>query len=387
MGCCTYGGNKHIQTVGTVTKRKALAVAWLGALLLLLPLASYAGRVAGLYSAEVPVSSQDPQERTEAIHLGFLQVLVKVTGESSVGEMPGISGVLDQAERYVLQYRYEEHTEPAAVPGGEPNTLRTLKLRFDPTAVDVLLRKSGLPVWGDQRPSVLVWLAVEQGAQRFLVGEDSKSETLSALQEAAARRGVPILLPLLDLKDQSDLPVADVWGNFGDSILKASSRYTPDAVLVGRLYRRSDGRWDSTWTLYQGDTQLSWTAGGTFSAQVINEGFDGAVDRLAARFAPTAGTGPSSEFLVDVDGIASLQTYARVSKYLHSLQPIESVVPWEVTPTHMVFRATIAGGYRPLQQVIGLSNVLVPVAAPTSATGEKPDVGSETRTLHYRLGP
>lgn len=360
---------------------KGLAVFWLG----LLVLASgplHAGRVDGLYRATVPVTGQDADERAAAISTALTQVLIKVTGEARLAERPEVRELLRGAAGFVQQFSYEKQTQPTLMPGQSAVDALFLRVQFDANAVNEALRKRGLPVWGDLRPSTLVWLAVEQGVQRSLIGADSDVEIVSVLREASARRGIPLLMPLLDLEDGAALSAADVWGSFRSSILKASDRYQPDAVLVGRVYRQVNGLWEGAWSLYHGDNVSNWIATGALASQVLFEGVDGTADLLAARFAPIGLALSGGEFYIRVEAVDSLEDYARVQRYLGGLQPIQSVRPEVISADHARFRVTLEGDYRLLQQIIGLSNQLQPVLGDNPAVSTGPP---QLPTLRYRL--
>ena len=45
-----------------------------------------------------------------------------------------------------------------------------------------------------------------------------------AMEERSAERAVPIILPLLDLEDQSVISAAEIWGGFSDRVIAASAR-------------------------------------------------------------------------------------------------------------------------------------------------------------------
>lgn len=345
-----------------------------------------AGRVEGLYRSAVPVTGQEAAERQRAIVTGFTQVLIKVTGESRLEERPELKGLLQQAAKFLQQYRYEKRVRPASIPGQDPIETLELHLQFDANSVNGALRNSRLPIWGALRPTILVWLAVEQDANRYLLGADSNPEIVTAVEDAANRRGLPILFPLLDLEDQAALNVADVWGNFQAAIERASARYQPDAILVGRVFRQANGRWEAMWTLYHDNTTSPWLSAGAFSSQVLFHGLDNAADLLAARYAPIGLGSLGDEFLLQVDGIDSLDGYARLSKYLSELQPIQSVRPHRIGGLSAIFHLKVEGDYRLLQQLIGLSNVLVPVADAQAGQPEQV-VANSLPLLRYRVGP
>lgn len=341
-----------------------------------------AGKVGDLYQSSVPVVRQDTNERTAAIATALVKVLIKVTGEARLEGRPEVRELLGGASGFVQQYRYEKRTQPSPLPDQAPVETLYLHVQFDSNAINEALRKRGLPVWGDVRPSTLIWLAVEQGAQRYLVTADSEPEIVDSLREASTQRGIPVLLPLLDLEDQAALSVADVWGNFRTSVLKASARYQPDAVLVGRIYRQGDGLWEAAWAFYHDGRASNWISAGAFSSQVLTQGLDGAADLLAARFAPIGLALSGGDFLLRVEAVDSLEDYARLHRYLSALQPIQALTPDRITAGEAQFRVTLAGDYRILQQVIGLGNQLQPMAA----AGDSATVAQTSLpTLRYRL--
>nr|MBA3564651.1 DUF2066 domain-containing protein [Gammaproteobacteria bacterium] len=111
--------------------------AFLGALLLgswLLVPAARAVTFADLYEAEVPVESQAAEQRTEAVQRALSTVLVRVTGRREVAADETLSGLVDNAERYVQQFGYTADEK--------------LRVGFDGTALRSALLDAGQPVWG-----------------------------------------------------------------------------------------------------------------------------------------------------------------------------------------------------------------------------------------------
>ena len=337
-----------------------------------------AADVEGLYEAETPVRGQDPAERLAALRLGLAQVLVRVSGERDAGQDPLLAPVIKDAQRLVQVYRYRQ-VEPAAGPDGIERTERPgliLWARFDPAAVDRALRDAGLPVWGRSRPATLVWLAMEEIGRRNLAGAALDPRVDSALEAAAARRGVPMLLPLMDLADQAAVQFADVWGGFHDGVLAASARYQTDAVLVGRVYREDGGGWGARWSLYQGETPFHWESAALALEAVLEAGFDGGADVLAARFAPAGGSHEGGSVAFTVAGVGGLADYARASDYLGGLAPVAGVRVREVSADRVVFLLDLRGGEADLERAISLGRTLLPAQE-----------GAGDGGLRYRLVP
>ena len=388
-------------------------------LLFVAPFAAWAGEVADLYEAEVPVMGQDEGERVDAVRVALSEVLVRVTGSRDAPSTPALQGALRQPMRYVQQFLYRDlppKAPPAqqppgngAAPGKSPVTsedqyTQALWVTFDPRALNHLLTEAGLPVWGRVRPATLMWLAVEDRGQRYLLGADMPGDLRDSVRAAARARAVPILLPLLDLQDQMALNFSDVWGDFEDTILNASTRYQGEAVLVGRLFRQDDGKWQSRWTFYQNGGAERWTATGE-QGDVVRAGIETAADRLAARFAQVLTVGGGGSVDMVVSDINSLDDYARAMRYLNGLDPVRSLTVARVAGNAVTFRVTVRGSVDSLVRTIGFGGALAPVAAnsvpattiaangtpennvPTTGIPGPQGQDNSLRSLNYRLLP
>ena len=118
----------------------------------------YAIRSAGLYQATVPVADESVSKRSPAIKQALIQVLVKLTGDRNIRDSSDIAPLIERPERFVQQFRYRQVEDQE-----EQNVQSTeLLVQFDENALNEGLRGYGLTIWGQERPSVLVWLAHEQ---------------------------------------------------------------------------------------------------------------------------------------------------------------------------------------------------------------------------------
>lgn len=338
-------------------------------LVALVPFTAGAVEVAGLYRTEVPVADQTAQSRVEAIGLALQQVMVKASGSGAVNE-GGDSPAAAEAARFVQQYQYRRAN--AATTEG-----LMLHVQFNEAAVKRLLRERGQPVWGTARPLTLVWLAVEQGGERQLVGANDAGVAREVLLQAGELRGLPVRLPLLDLADRSRVQPADIWGDFHQPILDVSKRYEPQAILVGRLYPRSGGQWEVRWSLYSGPLNHRWQVGGSDPRALIASGVEGAADRLSLAFAQTP-AGGNDTLVLDVSDVFDLAGYRRVMDYLQGLDGIEHVSLTHVATQGVRFQLKAAGGAASVVNTLALGDTLVPLEW-------QPD--QSTQGLLYRLVP
>ena len=214
---------------------------WLTALLCLLmalPLAGAQAATQDLFDAEVAVPNQTSGVRTRATGEALKEVLVRVAGQEAVLQTAPAKQMLKEPDALVQQYRYFNE------PGSEPPLLK-LWVRFDGEAIRRALQQQGVTYWGAERPDTLVWLAVEDRGKRYVVSADDGTDVQRQIALAAKQRGLPIVFPLMDLEDQSQVRFSDIWGGFFENVMTASKRYNPQAVLVGRLNRSPSGGWSS----------------------------------------------------------------------------------------------------------------------------------------------
>ncbi|MGD8615147.1 MAG: DUF2066 domain-containing protein [Gammaproteobacteria bacterium] len=331
------------------------------ACLLLLTLAwmpLQAARVDDLFQAEVDAAGRDSGARQAALRAALRQVLVRVTGSARTLRQAPAQALLRKPGRFVEQYRFQEIQDTE---GGEKQ-LR-LWVQFDSVALTREVRGAGLPYWGSERPDVLLWLAVDDRGQRYIVSEAADSQAAGAVGRAAAERGLPVTLPLMDLEDQREVQFTDVWGGFLGGLEAASQRYRPQVILAGRLdHSGAGGTWRGTWSLVGAGGQQSWSVRGSDLDAAVAQGLAEAAERLATQYA-VAGSGASFRRLL-VEGIESVEAYARVHRYLNSLTLVDDVQVVRVADGEVQFDLTLSAQERRLLQLITLGSVLQPVGDP-----------------------
>lgn len=346
--------------------------------------------VENLYSAQVDVASQSASDRETAIRNALGAVLVKLTGDRDAAKRPEAQLLLKQADRYVEQYQYSEKQAPNRQAGqGE-----ALWVGFDANAVSRSLQDSGLPVWGRNRPYLIVWIGVEESGRRYLIEPGTQSDLREAVDAAAAARGLPVLLPLMDLEDQAAIDVADVWGNFTDRIAQASSRYRANGILVGRIHKEPTGQWRSRWSLDESGNSNQWDARSGSLREALTAGIDGTADVLAHHYAQVL-TVSTEELTFAVEGVDSTARYTKVLRYLESLESIAAVRVAALEGSRIVFRLRLRTDRDGLGRSLALGDFLVPVgggatvASPNGQTQAAPQPMSAavSADLVYRVVP
>lgn len=325
--------------------------------------------VYGLYEAEVAVADKSAAARNEALGRLLMTVATKVSGQRDLGGNAVLREAAGQPAAYVQQFRYRSVEATQEGEGSEAGSGLALWARFDVRAVEELLTRAGLSVWGRMRPSVLVWLAAERGDERELVGADDAGRLVSVLERTSAQRGVPLVLPLLDLEDRTRLGVSDVWAGFDETVLKASQRYQSKTVLIGRVYKVLPTLWEARWGLHLDGTVQEWSTQGGALELALEEGVHEAADVLAARFATRRTDSGLADVALAVSGIRTLEDYARTLRYLRSLDAVDAVRVTHVQADKVSFRLLARGGESALEQVVSFSRTLEPAPVAREAPG------------------
>lgn len=307
-----------------------------------------------LYTARVAV--EDRGALDPALAQAMRAMLVRLTGLRRPERSPGVKEALGDPERFVQQYRFESDSDFG------------LTVKFDPGAVDGLVDGLGLGRWSRVRPRVIVWLAVEDERGRKAYVEPA-SRAAAAIGARGRERGMPFIVPVFDIEDRVTLPVSMLWGGFPEPIERASRRYAADAVLAGRAYRDESGYWKARWTLFGDPTREFRTDGDTLET-AIGEGLHQVADRFADRFARRGAEATSALVGLTVTGVDRLEDYARLMRYLGSIDIVESVQVARIDTEHLRIRARVRGGRPALAELVALGRTLAPRPDETGEGGE-----------------
>jgi hypothetical protein len=325
-------------------------------ILLIMPLgAVYPVLVDDLYVAEVLVADESPRQLRNGARAGLLQVLVRVSGSLKVEESGLVRSSLRNPAAYYYQYSYET-TGQALLLGGSEVNAKILRLHFEPSAIARLLRDANLPIWGSNRPSVLLWIAVNEGQSRRILGEADSSEVVAVLIDQARQRGLPVTFPILDIEDGSQISTAEVWGAFLERIDGASDRYSPDSVLTARIQSQPGERWSGRWSFRAADAWESLESAGYSADVLVRSMINQLADELAGMFALGSSR---SRILLKIENVESVSQYAAVSRYLEELTPVvsSSIVALDIDIAE--FELETEGQYLQLIEIIKLDERLL----------------------------
>ena len=311
------------------------------------------GSQAALYETEVAWSDHDAEDRASTFRQALRQVLVKITGMRRFPDAERIDTLIENAPGLVQQYQLRtvelRHGEATVQ---EPR----LWVRFDEAAVDRLVRETGLAAWSSTRPSVLAWVVAEEDGTPRMVGAEGTERIAEMLRGGAASRGVPLVLPLLDLEDRTLVGPPELWMEAEDRVRAASERYQPGSILIGRIDHGV--LWESQWSLLLPGAAQRWQNEGDILALVLDEGVQEAIDALATHHASSTPEAGSSAIVVSVSGVHDFMGYARTMRYLESLDEVESVDVLAVVSGRLRLGLKLRTGVAGLRGLLALGSTL-----------------------------
>ncbi|MFT6984954.1 MAG: hypothetical protein ACJAT7_000757 [Psychromonas sp.] len=293
------------------------------------------------YQGSVVVVQQSEDELKE---LALKQVLVKVSGNVQIAEIAESKLLLENTQSLLSQYGYKSYQ----------NT-RYFMAVFDKHKINQALQAMQQPIWGDTRPTTLVWLVKDSGSERQLVSDNmvnlSADSAFSwALQNEQRNRGVALQFPLMDLEDSLALSISDVSGRFYDPISTASQRYSANHFIVANLKHSSGENWSLVWELArfnpitkQNEVLLSEKGYGK-KTSIVSAMVSNVADYYASQYAVIDNQGEKFSQTIYVNGINSLAQLTQLNKTLSNLLAINSFAVTSVEGSQVTLNIKINGG-------------------------------------------
>ena len=294
---------------------------------------TFTEEVNDLYVSLVPIPDQTLASRHQGITDALKNVLVKLTGNSTVVQLAAVQPSLNNATLYVDAISFEALTNNLSGYDNPEGLNLGLRVNFSHSAIDNLIRRSKLPVLPSNRPKLIFWIVrddVEAG--RRLLGGDAKGVSFAAADEKLMKdlssvmkdRGIPFILPSLDLEDQLTLSEEEAWNLASEKIEIASERYGADAWVAMRFYRSSNGKIRGSWKYWANNKSyfddFGMESDVSFIPPVINELIDG----LASSFSYVPQQ--TKNFLVvKIFDVQSLDNYKNINEELARLELVNSI--------------------------------------------------------------
>jgi hypothetical protein len=361
--------------------------------------------VKDLYQASIAIDSQSSKDRAGALKKALAAVLLKVGGEKNVLDNDVIKNALGNYNSYLSQYRYQQKSLQIVDEKGSNKQLFLLA-SFNQEKINTLFQEANLALWGSLRPKILLWLVDEHGLTRNIISSTSASNLPLVISEFSSQRGLPIMLPLMDLTDANQIKLSDIWGRFQQPIKDASNRYLPEAIAVVRISDSSlvaldydNGTTESDncgllctesrakisnyvldwslldWSLVEGQQKFSQQYQGNDPQALLQQGLADITELIYQYYALSATS--DNDYIIDVENIDSLNTYVEVFHFLDELSSVKSVILVSAKGSKRRFKLQLLGTQEALLASLKLNKKLTQVIDPLAQFNEPADENDE----------
>ncbi|MCG6199934.1 DUF2066 domain-containing protein [Psychromonas antarctica] len=285
----------------------------------------------------------EKQSESELKELALKQVLVKVSGNVKIADLVG-TDLLNQTNSLLSQYGYHVFQND-----------RYFMAVFDSRKINEALQSMQQPIWGDTRPTTLVWLIEDSGSDRQLLSDNmvnfsTDSELSSVLQEEQRSRGIALQFPIMDLEDNLALSLSDISGRFYGPIATASQRYGANHFVIANLKQTNADIWSLAWELVKYNslskqTEVLFSKNAKGSKTILLSAMVGdTADYYASQYAILENQTENFSQTIYVSGINSLVQLTELNKVLSSLLAIASFEIAEADGSQVTVNIKINGG-------------------------------------------
>lgn len=288
------------------------------------------------------------------------EVLLRLTGQADVRERLKL-GAPDLSQ--LIQSRQVVERTVFGVDGQRSVILKE-RVEFDAQAIDQRLAEQGIPRWGRERASVLVWVAIEENFEAQWLEDPIIEE---AIREFSRVYGLDLIRPLGDALDLSQLSLADVRGGFLDQVSPSLARYGANVGLMVDL-RPDAGRWlaRAFWRIDGMDGGQGFLSDTPVSA--LRSTFASLHRIMAERYATDLNDQTLRTTRIRLLGIDDPVQYSEALGYLKSLSTIQSLRLMRATGNTLEFEVTVQG--ERLADVLALGQTLDVVRSDASGVLE-----------------
>jgi hypothetical protein len=303
--------------------------------------------VTDLYQDILKVDDKSRDTRLAASRKALLNVLVKVSGDESADQNRLAQQRTINISDYMLKFEYDE----------KANGQLNLVVKFEARKINELIKELNLPLWGVQRPLVAIWLGIEDNWRRELVTQESYPQLEQLIYDKAGRRGLPVVVPLLDLQDRRLVGIPEVWGNFSEPVEEASRRYSAERSITARMYQEPDSEtWILDWRFTNDDLFDSNRLEGD-KQQIVGQMIDSLALGLANEYAidPNAYYEQAAATLT-LKGTQSFVDIELAKRRLQSLSVVTQATIMRKTPEFVEFKLNHTGSVGDLKKGLGLDS-------------------------------
>ncbi|PCI71559.1 MAG: hypothetical protein COB38_05580 [Gammaproteobacteria bacterium] len=296
--------------------------------------------ISNIYQVDIPVKEQSNNARWKASLEGLKLVLVRRSGSQRILNSNEASEAFKKVTSYLQSSQYSREEEVI------DEYKYIISLYFEPRLIDELIKRANQSLWDINRPVSILWLAHEEVDQystlyRRIITENENEIIINDLiSKNSKRRGVPVILPLMDLDDSLLVSQSDVWGRFPEAIVEASNRYSVDSIIIGKIYQRSE-LWFGQFTYFNQSKNISFEYQSDNVDLIYKQMFDGLAETLCEQYCVTQTVSAGHELLIGIENITNFEIFQKIKNYLSDLSAVRQVDVVNIHQDEILFRLSL----------------------------------------------
>jgi uncharacterized protein len=257
----------------------------------LLTAAAKGATVDDLYQARAIVTGRGEAERARGFALCLEDVLIKVSGDPRLTGDPALAPLLGEAAALVAAFDYRDRMAglPLHDEQGTRDRPYDLLVSFDRARIDAALGALGRAPWPAERPRLVIVLGIHDTQTVYVLARDGERGLgqRQALAAAAAKRGMPIVLPAQAALAESSITYDRVAANRLPGVASLTQREGGDLPLVGTLvWTEAALGWTADWTITWHGATHHWQVRGVSFDDAFRNAIGGAEQLLSGHGEP-----------------------------------------------------------------------------------------------------
>jgi hypothetical protein len=244
-----------------------------------------------LYRAQTIVTGQGEANRIIGFAACLEDVLVKVSGALKLESDRRLDAYKSRAADFVSAYSYHDQMsgKPKHDEQGTRDRPYDLIVDFDDNKINDVLNSLGVRPWLSRRPTLGVFVEMEQGSRQYIATSDARQSDLQrdSLLAAALKRGMTIVLPDVAALAKANINAAELLTTASSTLASVAAERGGEVVLAGRLkWDESELGWATEWRMDWNGRTHRWQLRGVTFDEAFRRGIGGAAQILSGNGDP-----------------------------------------------------------------------------------------------------
>jgi hypothetical protein len=243
------------------------------------------------YTARVIVTGKDERNRPAGFRMCFADVLVRASGDYRLAGDKRVPKLAVHAADYITSFSYRDRLEgkPLGDEQGTYDRPHYLTCKFDPTKIDVILKKLGRKPWTGRHPHLVLVVAVHgRKASGMLTGDGPLDPDMrESLDAAAIRYGKTVELPSVAALQKENITLDTVPKASAAALKNVAASSKADLAVRGDLtFKESALGWIANWDFDANGKRIHWSVRGVNYDAAFRNAVEGVMLALSGNGEP-----------------------------------------------------------------------------------------------------